>query len=182
MASTDHDLPLPNGDGHLYRIQPHGVHRPVRSSSVAGMPHLDHHYPEQYAHMPVAKYEPDAYSPEMGYAPQQQHHHHLQHHHHPQHHQNIGPVSHPTATAAAAVSSPGMTLGPYQGRGQQHQLVSPLPSVTHLQHAALKEYLREVERRLEMSQYDQAETACENALRTLRWLKDNRATGVPDGL
>jgi len=108
--------------------------------------------------MPVLKYEhgyPSVSTLDMGYAPTGGH---AQHHTGPVHHQ-------------------GMTLGPYQGRGPQQV---PLPSVAHLQQAALKEYFREAERRVEIGQYEQAEAACENAMRTLNWFKENRTNGSVD--
>lgn len=181
-GNADDNSPRANS---LYRLM--STHSVVHRGSTRGMAApLEHHYAaEQYAHIPVLKYEHDTYPPvtaaDMGhYAPnntghpqqqqqqhmgpmhnQQQHHHNHNHHHH---HQQ---------------SPPGMTLGPYHGRGPQQV---PLPSVTHLQQAALKENLREAERRVEIGQYEQAEAACENAMRTLNWLKENRANGSADGM
>ncbi|CCX32717.1 hypothetical protein FPQ18DRAFT_122011 [Pyronema domesticum] len=70
----------------------------------------------------------------------------------------------------------GMTLGPY-GRGGVSGQVS-LPSVQtlhrhsiHRQH--FHEHIREAERRVEMHQYEHAEDALQNALRSLQWLRES---------
>ena len=70
-----------------------------------------------------------------------------------------------------------MTLGPYGRGGVVAGSQVSLPSVSTLQRvtsqrASFSENLREAERRVDVGQYDHAESALGDAMRNLHWLKE----------
>jgi hypothetical protein len=118
-------------------------------------PHMEQSY-DQFPHMPVPSFDSDypavaAADMAVGYHGCNGHGHH---------------IGQPQSTG-------GMTLGPY-GRGVDVQPVS-LPSVTHLQVTAFRDSCRDAVRHVEMSQYQSARVALENAMRSLQWLEESNS-------